>query len=71
MKRYGVRKSSADSRLRMILETMDFAVGFQRVVFYLRDATNNAQASRFGLSDGTTGVAAAMRVRVVAFEQAG
>lgn len=71
MKRDGVRKSSADSRLRMILETMDFAVGLQRVVFYLRDAGSDALARRFGLSDGTTGVAAAMRVRVVAFEQAG
>ena len=71
MKRDGVRKSSAESKLRMILERMDFTFGFQRVVFYLRGATNNAQASRFGLSDGTTGVAAAMRVRVVAFEQAG
>ena len=52
MKRDGVRKSSADSRLRMILERMNFAVGLQRVVFYLRDAGSDALARRFGFTDG-------------------
>ena len=52
MKRDGVRKSSAASRLPMILETMDFAVGLQRVVFYLRDAGSDALARRFGFTDG-------------------
>ncbi len=48
--------------LRMILETMYRALGFRRIVFCLRDARTDALTGRFGLGDGATEVAAAMRV---------
>ncbi len=48
--------------LRMILETMYRALGFQRIVFCLRDARSDALTGRFGLGEGATQVAAAMRV---------
>ncbi len=48
--------------LRMILETMYRALGFRRIVFCLRDARSDALTGRFGLGEGATEVAAAMRV---------
>jgi len=48
--------------LRMILETMYRALGFRRIVFCLRDARTDSLTGRFGLGEGATEVAAAMRV---------
>ena len=48
--------------LRMILETMYRALGFQRVVFCLRDAKTETLTGRFGLGDSVEAVAACFRV---------
>jgi hypothetical protein len=48
--------------LRMILETMYRALGFQRVVFCLRDARTHSLTGRFGLGDAAERVSAAFRV---------
>jgi serine/threonine protein kinase len=48
--------------LRMILETMYRALGFQRVVFCLRDAKTNTLTGRFGLGDGAEDVAKCFKV---------
>jgi serine/threonine protein kinase len=48
--------------LRMILETMFRALGFQRVVFCLRDPRTDVLTGRFGLGEGAREVAAAFQV---------
>ena len=48
--------------LRMILETMFRALGFQRVVFCLRDPKIDTLTGRFGLGEGAREVAAAFKV---------
>ncbi len=48
--------------LRMILETMFRGLGFQRVVFGLRDAKSGQLRGRFGLGPGADDVARAMQV---------
>jgi len=48
--------------LRMILETMFRALGFQRVVFCLRDPKTDTLTGRFGLGEGAREVAAAFKV---------
>jgi len=52
--------------LRMILETMYRALGFRRVVFCLRDPKTNTLTGRFGLGEGASEVAAAIRVPLAA-----
>jgi serine/threonine protein kinase len=48
--------------LRMILETMYRALGFRRVVFCLRDPKTNMLTGRFGLGEGASETAAAIKV---------
>jgi len=48
--------------LRMILETMFRALGFQRVVFCLRDPKTDTLTGRFGLGEGAREVAAVFKV---------
>lgn len=48
--------------LSMILETMYRALGFQRVVFCLRDARCESLTGRFGLGQGATEAAKSFRV---------
>jgi len=48
--------------LRMILETMYRALGFQRIVFCLRDAKSNTLTGRFGLGQAADRVSAAFTV---------
>lgn len=48
--------------LRMILETMYRALGFRRVVFCLRDPKSNMLTGRFGLGEGASETAAAIKV---------
>ena len=48
--------------LRTILETMQRALGFRRIVFCLRDARSDCLTGRFGLGDGAAEVAAAIKV---------
>lgn len=48
--------------LRMILETMLRALGFQRIVFCLRDPRTETLTGRFGLGQGVEGVTPHFRV---------
>ncbi len=48
--------------MRMILEAMYRGLGFQRVLFALRDPSNDCLTGRFGLGHGATLAARAMRV---------
>lgn len=50
--------------LRMILETMYRSLGFQRVIFCLRDARSGQLTGRFGLGLEAERVAAAFRLQV-------
>jgi serine/threonine protein kinase len=52
--------------LRMILETMFRALGFQRVVFCLRDPKTDTLTGRFGLGEGARAVAAGFHVPIKA-----
>jgi len=48
--------------LRMILDTMQRALGFRRIVFCLRDARSDTLTGRFGLGERASEVAAAMKI---------
>lgn len=50
--------------LRMILETMLRALGFQRVVFCLRDAKTESIVARFGLGTGVDALVPHFKVRL-------
>jgi len=48
--------------LRMVLETMFRGLGFQRVIFALRDPRTESLTGRFGLGDGVDGILPNFRV---------
>ena len=48
--------------LRMVLETMQRALGFRRIVFCLRDPKTDSLTGRFGIGDGADAAAACFKV---------